>query len=464
MFYTVTGVGVYARISDDREGSGLGVARQVDDCTALAERRGWSVTDTYIDNDISAFRGKARPGYDRLLTDLKAGRIAGVVAWHPDRLHRSPVELEQFIDVIEATGAVVATVQAGDIDLATASGRMVARIVGAVARHESEHKGERQRRKHLELAQAGRPTGGGTRPFGFQPDRVQVDPAEAEIVREMATRVAAGESLRGIVVDLDARGITTPTGKLWRQTTARRMLLSPRVAGLREHRGEAVADAEWPAIVDRVTWERVRRVLLDPARVTRRSARSYLLKGIGRCGLCDARLVARPRSDKRRCYVCARGPGYEGCGKIRVLAEPLEDLVVDMVLAAIDGPGLAEARQRGLSDERVSLDVAGELGDVERRLDELAETFADGQVSRREWLTARGRLEARRDALNARLAASGPSPLATLAGDVYEAWERLSFDQRHAVVAAVVDRVIVGSAVRGRNRFDPDRVTLAWRV
>jgi site-specific DNA recombinase len=464
MSYTMVGVGVYARISDDRAGSGLGVARQVDDCTALAERRGWTVVSTFVDNDVSAYRGKTRAGYDRLLDDLKAGRIGGVISWHPDRLHRSPAELETFIDVVEATGAVVATVQAGDVDLATASGRMVARIVGAVARHESEHKGERQRRKHLELAQAGKPTGGGHRPFGFEADRVTVREDEAAIVREAATRISAGESMRGVLADLTARGITTPTGKAWRPASARRMLLSPRIAGMREHRGEAVAEAEWPAIVDRGTWESVRRIMLDPSRRLNRVARSYLLKGIGRCGLCDAKLVARPRSDKRRCYVCATGPGFSGCGKIRVLAEPLEDLVVDMVLAAIDGPGLARARDTRVSRDDVETNVSTELAEVERRLDELAETFADGQVSRREWLTARQRLEAHRDALSARLAASGPSPLAMLAGDVYERWETLSFDQRHAVVAAVVDRVTVGPAVRGRNRFDADRVEVTWRV
>jgi hypothetical protein len=40
-----------------------------------------------------------------------------VVTWHPDRLHRAPRELEDFVDLVEATGATVATVTAGDTDL-----------------------------------------------------------------------------------------------------------------------------------------------------------------------------------------------------------------------------------------------------------------------------------------------------------------------------------------------------------
>jgi site-specific DNA recombinase len=84
-------VALYCRISQDGEGQGLGVARQEADCRHLAERRGWDVVEVYIDNDLSAYSGKARPAYQRLLADIEAGRVEAVVAWHPDRLHRSPV-------------------------------------------------------------------------------------------------------------------------------------------------------------------------------------------------------------------------------------------------------------------------------------------------------------------------------------------------------------------------------------
>jgi DNA invertase Pin-like site-specific DNA recombinase len=458
-------IGIYARISDDREGSGLGVKRQTDDCAALAERRGWVIGGTFVDNDMSAYRGQKRPGYERLVEALKAGEITGIVVWHTDRLTRHPRELEDLVDLLEATGATVATVQAGDIDLATASGRMVARILGAVARQESEHKGERQRRKNLEIAKAGKPTRSGTRPYGYERDGVTLCEPEAALVRELAARVAAGEALRGVVASMNTRGAVTSGGGPWTAQTARRLLLSPRIAGLRQYQGETIGDAIWPAIVDRATWETCGRILRDPARLTRRSARSYLLTGgIARCGLCGARLVARPRDDKRRCYVCAKGPGQPGCGKIKVLADDFEDLVVEMTLAALDGPALADARTRARGEAATGLD-AGELTDVERRLDELAEMFADGAIARREWLAARSRLEERRDKLTAQLDATGRDrTLAMLGDDLADGWDELGFDKRRAIISAVVDTVTVGPAVRGRNRFDPDRVDIAWRA
>ncbi|HZE00239.1 MAG TPA: recombinase family protein, partial [Pseudonocardiaceae bacterium] len=71
--------GIYCRISDDREGAGLGVARQEADCRERAASLGWSVVGLYVDNDLSAYSGKVRPEYRRLLEDLRAGTVDAVV-------------------------------------------------------------------------------------------------------------------------------------------------------------------------------------------------------------------------------------------------------------------------------------------------------------------------------------------------------------------------------------------------
>jgi len=77
---------IYCRISQDRTGAGLGVARQETDCRAVCDRRGWDVVEVYTDNDVSAYSGKPRPGWTRLLGDVQSGLIDAVVGWHVDRL------------------------------------------------------------------------------------------------------------------------------------------------------------------------------------------------------------------------------------------------------------------------------------------------------------------------------------------------------------------------------------------
>ena len=118
----------------------------------------------------------------------------------------------------------------------------MARIQGALARKESDDKSRRIRRKHEELAQAGRVSGGGTRPYGYETDRRTLRPDEAAIIRECAKRALAGDSLRSLCLDLNERGVPTVDRHRWKSQTLKRMLISARISGQREHHGEIVAN------------------------------------------------------------------------------------------------------------------------------------------------------------------------------------------------------------------------------
>lgn len=460
----VTAAAVYVRISEDRAGGGLGVARQEADCRALCEQLGWSVAEVYSDNDLSAYSGKRRPAYERLLVDVADGRRDAVVAWHLDRLTRRPAELESFIDVANAAGAALATVT-GDVDIRTPTGRLLARQLGALARYESEHKSERIRRKARELAERGRISGGGTRPYGFESDRVTIRPGEAAVIRDLAQRVLAGSTTRSLVADLTARGVPTVTGAPWTSIVVNRVLTSPRTAGLREHRGDIVGPAVWEAILDRDTWDAVRAILTDPSRRMNFAggARRYLLSGIARCDLCGARLRARPTQTRLPSLTCVRGPNFDGCGGIRIAAPPLDVFVTDLVLDRLDDPAVLAAltatdREDG-NDELALL-----IRNDERRLDQLADAFADDPAGDAiEFRRASQRIRARLEDNRSRLArARRHSALAIHGTDVRSRWSGLDLPQRRAVVTAVIDAVWIGPAVRGRNFFDPNRVRVTW--
>src|SRR6266511_3723657 len=337
---------VYCRISDDREGRHLGVACQEQDCRALAARLGWQVAEVYADNDLSAYSGKSRPAYRRMLNDMKQGDRDAVLFYHQDRLVRQPRELEEFLDVCAAAGVTDVNSVTGEFDFANDSHVFVVRILAAHANMESRDKSRRIRRKHQELAEHGKVSGGGTRPYGYTDDRRRKRESEAKIIREAAKRILAGESIRSVCRDLNERGVTTVTGKPWHPSGLRRVLVSARISGQREHHGEIVAPAEWPAIIPPEDTAKLR-VLLDASRRgASRAPRRYLLAGMLRCHACGATLVSRPRSDGERRYVCATGPGFSGCGKTAILAAALEVFLAEAVLDRLDTPEL-EAALRG---------------------------------------------------------------------------------------------------------------------
>ena len=460
-------VGVYARISSDREGDGLGVRRQLADCERLAEARHWRVVDRYVDDDVSAYSGRVRPEYRRMLDDLRHGVIKGVVVWHLDRLHRRPKELEEFLEVCDAHGVTALASVSGDINLGTHDGQLMARVLGAFARKESDDKSRRARRKHEELAQAGRIGGGGTRPYGFEADRKTIRQSEATIIRECARRVLAGESIRSVCRNLNERQVPTSTGTTWTQHVMRRMLMSGRISGQREHRGELIATAEWPGVICPAETAKLRALLSDPARRTNRSARRYLLNRLLRCGLCGATLVSRPREGGARGYVCARGPGYSGCGHMYALADSLEAFVVEAVLYRLDSPELAAALRGDPSDPDVEA-MQAEIDQSQEQLEQLAVMYGRREIALQEWSAARAPIEKR--LTDARKRLSHLSRTSALDGHVgaggalRERWGSLSLSRQQAIVAAIVEHVVVNPGRRGYNRFDATRFEPVWRV
>lgn len=449
---------IYVRISSDSTGDGLGVARQEADCRALALTRGWEVVGVYRDNDVSAYSGKVRPAYERLLADIEAGEVRAVIAWHGDRLHRSPKELERFIDLAERVSLRVETVQAGQVDLTTASGRMVARQLGAVARYESEHKSDRIKRKLAENAAAGKHHGG-SRPYGWNDDRVTPRESEAAVIREAAERVLAGDSVRAIVADLNARGVPTAQGGKWLHVILRDCLLHARHAGLREHRGEVVGTAAWPAIIEPETWRAVRRILGDRSRVTTpgRGGKLHLLSGIATCGVCGAPLRVSP----------SRGvPAYRCGGRFCVTrtASMLEQFVTDIVLARLSRPDAAHLLSE--VDDGGAREAAERAAErVRERLDDAAASFAAGDITARQLTTITAQL---RPELTALEAASAPPPdrgrvLGKLAGadDVPAVWEAMTPDLRRSVIKLLMT-VTVHKGRKGPG-FKTEGIEVGWR-
>jgi len=461
-------VAVYARISQDRSGEELGVRRQLDDCRAEAVRRGWVVAEEYVDDDVSAYSGKKRPAYERMLTDLAEGRRDGVIVWHMDRLHRRPAELERFVDTCTAAGVRDVVTLSGDIDLAKGDGLLMARLLAAVAANESDSKRRRGARKALEIAQTGRPLMGGPRPFGFQEDRVSHHPAEAQVIRELAARALAGETLTSMATWLQATGVKTVGGKEWRTQTLRQVLTNPRMWGMRVHQGTVIGPATWEPIITPELGERLRRLLLDPSRRTNRSARRYLLTGLLRCGKCGNRLNSAPKNGVRR-YGCVMGPDAHGCGGIFIYAELLEAFITQAVLYRLDSPDMHQALTGTGPDEEATRELADLMQQDTNRLDDLAETWADGDISKAEWIKARDRIQSRLEGNRrtfARLTQRDAVAEYIGRGDeLRESWESLTLSRQVAIVKAVVDHAtILPAAVPGRKGLDPERVRPEWRV
>jgi DNA invertase Pin-like site-specific DNA recombinase len=451
---------VYCRISLDRDGQGLGVERQEKLCRKLARERGWPVAEVYVDNDRSAYGGKSRAGYQRMLADIEAGLRDAVICVDLDRLTRRPAELEVFMELADRCGIALANVS-GDTDLSTSDGRFKARIMGAVARQESEKKAERVAREAEQAARRG-VARGSRRPFGYEADRVTVREDEAELIREAVQRVLDGATIPSVARDWNARGIPTSQGAKygWLASSVAAVLRNPRLAGLRTYKGEIVAEAGWPPIVDRPTFERLQAKIRRAARPGRAPKR--LMTGIARCGRCGSPLWTSTHHSGRPVarYACIKRPGSPGCGATTIVAEPLDELLTEAVVQRLSTKAFTQARIRKPKPRHPDDNVSR----IERELEDLAADYGNGTISRREWLAARTPLEERlaraRRTLDANNGTAALAPLRN--GDVRAAWAKLDVARKRAVLEVLIERVTINPATR--HVFDPDRIDVVWRV
>jgi site-specific DNA recombinase len=481
--------GIYVRISSDPELKRLGVQRQEQDCREYVKRQGWKLAKVYEDNDVSAYNGKIRPAYRQLLEDVRAGAIQAIVTWHPDRMHRNLTDLEEFIQVVQTAGCRVETIKAGNLDLSTPAGQMVAGHLGVAARYESAHKAERVRRKHQELAAAGKSAGGG-RPFGYEADRRRVRPAEAELVREAARRVLDGEAMRAICRDWNERGIPTVKGAPdWVPQVLRRLLVSARISGRREYSyaegrrldiGRITSKtAEWLPIISAEDSDHLRHLLGGHRR--QGQVREYLLTGgIARCGRCKQPLQAHPRSltqkeiaagmtEGRKEMACVRrGKNDPHCGRLGILAKPVEELVAKAIFRAVDAGALARALKPG--DNRAALK---ELLEVQTKQNELTDMWSAGELSADQWRRASARLKEREATAKRQIESQRrPRGLDGVPDVLATAWPSLPIHRRRAIVEVLIEAVDIAPATAQSQRnaltsgmlIDPSRVRVRWKA
>ncbi|NUL03564.1 recombinase family protein [Streptomyces lunaelactis] len=478
---------IYCRISQDRTGAGLGVDRQREDCEALAERNGWEVVETYVDNDLSAYSGKPRPGYRQMLSDLEQGLATVVIAWHTDRLHRSNKELEGYIDVSRLRGFNTHTVQGGIIDLSNSSGRMVARMVGAVATHESEHKAERVARARLQKAKAGA-WGGGIRPFGWgvptgerktKTDRntgeeIEVPvldmnklvPEEAAAIETGTDMIVSGGSLYGWVKWLADKGLTTSRGNPIGHQDARDMLLRARNAGIAVYQGQEIGDGAWEPIVDEGRFRAVVAILSDPSRVTTPGpSPKWFGSLIYRCGYEGCTQTVRCTKSGGASHPSYRCIAQHGGGR---RADKLDDYIENLIIERLmrdDAQTLLLPGQDAVS----AAALQQESEQIRRRLTDMASLFGAGQMTMPQFTEASDVARAQLEGVTQQLArAATKDPLVPLVGakDVRKVWKGMELDQRRAVLRELLD-VTLRRPRPGRmpdgSYFDYEAIETRWK-
>ncbi len=493
----------YLRLSVDRDGNKVGYEVQKAAIQRWAADNGYTIGRWYQDKDITAADLKAhRPEYEQMLADSAAGMWDGIVVWRLDRLVRLTREFARICSITEEAGVFI-TALSGEqqVDTRTAWGSFIMWLLVLLADMEIKTMKARNKAHQNWKAEHGKYKGGGPRPFGFvgakkdkegrilNSGKVGIEhvKAEIELLREAARRIAwEGWEWTEVIREWNSRTppVRGATGAPWSVFALQRCLTGPRAVGRREfvvedpETGEAeakVVKAEWEPVLDERTWDMLNSMLVPM--LERGPHETYLLSGLLLCGRCG-----RPLTGARRKYVkggvmsatttyrCKSGVGDKekgACGKLSVLAEPTEKLVIARILERIaatpDTADTLSEPSQSLSD-RIAR-ATDTLEECDAKLRELAHMWGSGGTTDA-WLTAKAVVEERRAAALATLESTSktarlPTPSKTDRQNLLN-WfgNGLTLAQQRKLVEFHVLEVRASATGRSGPHFNPERIQI----
>jgi DNA invertase Pin-like site-specific DNA recombinase len=462
--------------------------------TGHVQGMGGRIIAEFADADKTAFRkigGKQpeRDDFTRMLAILRANPGLGVAAWHADRLTRNDKDTAELIEVCAAGGHLVVTPSGGTYDLSTANGRKRLRDDASDAIYEVDHGRERVLAGRAEVAAEGRWLGG-KRPFGWELDPEPVDgdgeplldddgkpvkgilrkrEPEADALAGACRDVLDGKTTYRIARDWNARGILTPTGKLWTAHEVRRILLRPRNAGLMEYQGQITRPASWPAVVDEQAWRALRAKLTDPARKTTPGPqRRHLLTFIAVCGVCGAPVFCTSTGgrDRRPVYRCRR----DTRGHVARDKTALDDFITRLVLARLARDDAKDLLTR--RDERPDVSALyREAAAIRELMAERDRLHRQRVITTPMLVDGMRELQAELDGVDRQIADAGQADvIAPLLRNPAEVWAGLDIDQRRQVIDAMMTITIMPSPKGrpagwqpGQPYLRPDSILITWK-
>lgn len=454
------------------------IERQLADCTALAERHGWTVTEVFTDQGKSAYQlDTIRPDYQRVFAGIKDGSITHVVIPHVDRMWRQPLEFFQVLRVIEPRQgepflaqihAVAGPSLESDADIEVVAGKVMN------ANTSSRDTSRRVSRDFLDSAENGVPHG--SRCFGYAADpenltkynkprlNMLVDEAEAKMFRMVVADLLDGKTLRATTRKLNATGSRTPVNKTrggnpWQPNDLRRTLLLPRYVGVRVHRGVEYP-AQWPAIISREEQAQLSAVL-NRNENTRRGAAFglHLLSGILRCGKCGGRMYTMKNRSATggRLYVCPSPP--KGCAGVSIRADLTDAEVTMAILHGAPAPSTAPS-----TAPSPVLYVDGKLDALRARRLDMASAYADGKVDLDLFTLTVASLDKQIVGAEQRQADVAEARAAAVhAQSLRNRWTTLDLEEQRKVIQYRAGSITIMPAfAKAPRRYDPRRVVIAW--
>ncbi|MDO4582385.1 MAG: recombinase family protein, partial [Bacillota bacterium] len=321
---------IYTRYSSHSQRD-VSIEQQLKACRAYAEKLGLRVIEVYADRAMTGTNDK-RPEFQRMIKDAAKRQFAYVIVYSLDRFARDRYDSAVYKRELKEYGVRVLSASENISDDPT--GVLLESLLEGLAEFYSKELSQKIRRGLDD--NAARCMANGSMPYGYrrgQDGRYVVQEAEAQVVREIYSRVAQGDTFASIMDDLNNRGLKTKSGAKWNRSSFNTIITNERYTGVYIY-GDVRIEGGIPQILDREIYDVVQYRLIskrNPRNTPQKRRREngvYLLTGKLYCGKCKTPMIGISGKSNapqlHTYYICQKRRREKACDKSIVRRDDIE--------------------------------------------------------------------------------------------------------------------------------------------
>ena len=459
-------VGIWIRVSTEDQARGDSPEHHERRAQAYAESKDWQVKEVY---HLEAVSGKSVMGLletERMLEDIKAGRITGLIFSKLARLARNTRELLEFADIFREYNADLISLQES-IDTSTPAGRLFYTMVAAMAQWEREEISDRVAASVPIRAKLGKPLGGRA-PFGYQwkDHKLILNPAEAPIRKLIYEYFLEHRRKKRVARLLNEEGYRTRRGakftglsieRLLRDSTAKGVHRANYTKRVDEKRWAEKPEEDWvltkvEPIVPEGLWEQCNQILDEQKKTRKPPGRKaiQLFAGFAYCH-CGNKMYVPSNAPKYICKKCRN----------KISIPDLEEIFHHQLKSFFFSPEeiskhLEDADNVIKEKQQLLATLSEEKDKLKKEMDKTYQLYLDDQISK----TGFGkrykpmeerlgqiddqipRLEGEIDYLKSQYLSK--DEILHEARDLYSRWPKLSQDEKRQIIETITEKIIIG--------------------
>ncbi len=461
-------VGIWIRVSTEDQAKGESPEHHEKRARYYAESKGWIVKEVYHLEAVSGKSVKEHPEAQRMLEDIRKGRITGIIFSKLARLARNTKELLEFADFFREHDADLISLQEA-IDTSSPAGRFFYTVIAAMAQWEREEIADRVAASVPIRAKLGKPLGGAA-PFGYRwVDRKLIpDPKESPVLKLLFELFQEYKRKKAVARALNEKGYRTRNGSKFSDTTIRRLLEDPTSKGLHPlnhtkslgegKRWVSKPKEEWTylnvePVLSPELWEACNAVLKEQekkrVKPTRRPV--SIFAGIVRCE-CGGKMYIPYGSSKYTCQKCRN----------KLSQSDLEEIFHEQLKSFIISP---DEMDKYLAKADKVIKEKGELLDrlleqekqIKGQIDELFQLYHEKRITKDDFSERYGPLNDQHEEMKREIPdiqgeidflkiqyISGGEVLSE-ANDLYSGWSKLTDDEKRKIIEVITDSIVVGT-------------------